>query len=285
MPAKALAQRFALALLLGASVALLIWSEVNQDAASRLRARAVDALAPVLEVLTRPVDTIGNIAAAIDDLWFTYSENERLREENERLLKWQAIARRLEQENALYRAQLHVKSEPLPTFVSARVIADFGGPFVRTVLLNAGRRDGVQDGQGVVTGAGLAGRIIETGEQSSRILLLTDLNSRVPVVLEGSRERAILAGDNSAEPRLVFLPLTAEPQVGIRVVTSGHGGVLQPGIPVGVVSKVERGEVRVRPFVDGDRLEFVSVVRFELPKLQQNGPTVRLEDRWGMGAP
>jgi rod shape-determining protein MreC len=138
---------------------------------------------------------------------------------------------------------------------------------VRTALLNAGRRDGVEKGQSAVTGAGLAGRVIETGERSSRLLLLTDLNSRVPVTLEASRWRGILAGDNTARPRLLFLPNSAEVAVGDRVVSSGDGGVAPPGLPIGVVAQIAEGEIRVQPFVDWDRLEYLSVVRFELPRL------------------
>lgn len=266
--ARSIVQRFGYLAFLSAALALLALARSQAPLVERFRSGAVDVAAPILEVLSRPVEAANRVVEEAARLWYTYEENARLRADVERLNQWQIVARQLEQENAALRAQLNLRLEPRPTYVSARVIADSGSPFVRTALLNAGRRDGVEKGQAAVTGAGLAGRVIETGERSSRLLLLTDLNSRLPVTLESSRWRAILAGDNSPRPRLVFLPNTAEVGAGDRVVTSGEGGVVPPGIPVGVVAQVGDGEIRVQPFVDWDRLEYLSVVRFDLPRLQ-----------------
>src|SRR5580704_12656089 len=101
---------------------------------------------------------------------------------------------------------LHFKTEPGIAYISARVIADTGGPFVRGLIVTAGKVDGVREGMAAMTGDGLIGRVIEAGDWSSRVLLITDLNSRIPVTVAGSGERAILAGDNSAMPKLVYLP-------------------------------------------------------------------------------
>ena len=125
-----------------------------------------------------------------------------------------------------------------PTAVTARVVADAGGPFVQTVMVNAGADQGVVNGMAAVNERGLVGRVIEVGRRSARILLLTDFNSRIPVMVEPSRDQAILAGDNSREPGLMFLPLNPRLSVGDRVVTSGRGGVLPPGLAIGVVSAI-----------------------------------------------
>ena len=265
--ARNVVQRFGYLAFVMAALALLAFARSQSPLVERVRTRAVDVLAPALEVASRPVEAANRIVAEGRRLWFTYEENARLRADLERLSQWQTVARKLEQQNAALRAQLNLRMEPPPTYVSARVIADGGSPFVRTMLLNAGARDGVEKGQAAVTGAGLAGRVIEVGERSSRLLLLTDLNSRIPVTLEGSRWRAILAGDNSIRPKLLFLPSTAEVSVGDRVVTSGDGGVAPPGIPIGVVAQIGESEIRVQPFVEWDRLEYLSVVRFDLPRL------------------
>jgi rod shape-determining protein MreC len=186
-----------------------------------------------------------------------------LRAQIERLNAWHGVARRLEADNRTLRELLNFTPEERATFISARVIADGGGPFVRSVIVNAGARDGLRKGQAVVTGAGLVGRVSETGGRSARVLLLTDLNSRIPVVAEQSRTRAILAGDNSARPRLVFLPENAKLVPGERIVTSGHGGALPAGLLVGIVTSAGEGTVRVEPIVDWDRLEYVRVIDFE----------------------
>jgi rod shape-determining protein MreC len=271
-PAQAVVQRFGVPLLVAVAFALLVLSRTESEGVARLRVQVVDALAPVLDVMAQPVLAVNRILGAAEQLLYTYSENARLREANERLLQWEAVARRLEQENALYRALLNVQPDMRPTYVTARVIGDAGGPFVRTLLVNAGRRDGVMNGQAAVAAGGLAGRIVEAGERSARLLLLTDLNSRVPVVLESSRYRAVLAGDNTAMPRLSFLPTNAQARVGDRLVTSGHGGVFPPGLPVGVVSAVHDSEIRVQPFAAWDRIEYVSVLQYEVPRLFEDAP-------------
>ncbi len=99
------------------------------------------------------------------------------------------------------------------------------------------------------------------------MLLITDINSRIPVVVEATRERAVLAGDNSSRPRLVFLPNDAEVAPGDRIVTSGHGGVFPPGLPVGAVASTGEEGIRVQPFADWDRMEYLRLADYEAPGL------------------
>jgi rod shape-determining protein MreC len=109
--------------------------------------------------------------------------------------------------------------------------------------------------------------VVEAGRRASRILLLTDLNSRVPVVVESSRYRAILEGDNSDALRLGFLPDTGEVRVGDRIVTSGHGGLFPAGLPVGIVTELAGDAAVVTPHVRLDRVEYVQVLLFDFPTL------------------
>jgi len=143
-------------------------------------------------------------------------------------------------------------------YISARVIADTGGAFAHSLLLNAGERDGVQKGQAAITGEGLVGRIAGVGARSSRILLITDLNSRIPVVVGPNRKRAILTGDNTDRPRIIHLPPGEMLSPGDVVTTSGHGGVLPVGLAVGVVATVKDNSVNVEPYVERDKLELVT---------------------------
>lgn len=262
VPFKGMVQRFALLSLVLAAFGLMILGKAETVLIERMRTGVTDVVAPVLNALSRPVDTMTEIADNLRELTRLRSENARLREQIERLNSWQGVARRLEADNRTLRALLNLTPDERATFVSARVIADGGGPFVRSVIVNAGTRDGLRKGQAAVTGAGLVGRVSETGGRSARVLLLTDLNSRIPVVAESSRARAILAGDNSARPKLVFLPENAKLVPGERIVTSGHGGALPPGLLVGIVTSVGEATVRVEPIVDWDRLEYVRVIDF-----------------------
>jgi rod shape-determining protein MreC len=268
VPLRVLAQRFALLLLVGASIALMITAKGEHWAVERVRTTVMDVVAPVLDVISRPAQALNNATEQVSRLIFVYRENDRLREENDRLRSWQATARRLETENAAFRALLRARPEPGVTYVSGRVVGDSGGPWVRTVALNAGEVDGVRKGSAVVTGDGLVGRVVESGERSSRILLLTDLNSRVPVVVESSRYRAILEGDNTDTLKLSFVIPADEIKVGDRIVTSGAGGLYPAGLPIGDVTAIKDGTALVTPLVRFDRLEYVRVLRFDFPGME-----------------
>jgi rod shape-determining protein MreC len=261
LPGGISAQRLALVLMIAFAAGLLVLAKADAVLVERLRSAIVDTAMPLLDVLARPMAAVDKAIGTVRELASIRAENARLREDNARLLLWQDMARRLEKENARLRELLAAADEPARAFVSARVIGDSGGPFLRTMLLNAGAAHGIGKGQGVVTSLGLVGRIAEVGERSSRMLLLTDLNSRLPVRLEKTRHRAILAGDNSAEPKLEYLPFDAEAEPGERVLTSGDGGMVPQGLPVGIVAKVGADGVAVRLYAELERLEFVRVLR------------------------
>jgi rod shape-determining protein MreC len=261
-PLRVLAQRFTFLGLVALSVGLMVFGKAEAPLVERARMTVTDALVPILDAVSRPVATVAEIADRINVIIDVHDENTRLREENERLLRWQSVALKLEAENRSLRDVAKVAVEDAISFVTARVVADAGGTFVRSVLVMAGTRDGVAKGQTAIIAEGLVGRVGEVGERSARVLLLTDLNSQVPVIFESSRERAILAGDNSERPKLTHLAVTARPQVGDRLMTSGHGGVFPPGLPVGVVVAVNDGLVRVKPFAEFHRLDHIRLIDF-----------------------
>ena len=267
IPVKVWLQRFAFWLLIATAAGLMALGRAETGLAERLRTGISDVATPVLDLISRPVATAFEFvdrARAVIQRGMV-GENARLREENARLWHWQQTARRLQQENIAMRSVLNVVAEPRTTFVTARVVADSRGAFVHAVLLNAGTRDDVKKDLAVVNGDGMVGRVVDVGIRSARVLLLTDLNSRVPVVVESTRDPAILAGDNSDRPVLNYLPVNARVAPGERIVTSGQGGMLPPGLPIGIVSEVADGIVRVQPFVRWHQLEYVRVLNFTLP--------------------
>jgi len=266
-PVKAWAQRFALISLVAAAFAIMLLGRAQSPVIERLRGAVADAVAPILDATSRPVATVEGMIAEAQDLARLRTENAELRGRNDRLMQWQAVARRLEAENHALRRAANVVADPAQRFLTARVIGDQGGAFARSVLVNAGRREGVERGQAAMTGSGLAGRVAELGERASRVLLVTDMNSRIPVLVGRSRDRAVLAGNNSPQPSLVYLAPRADVVAGDRVVTSGHGGALPPDLQIGVVASVGEEGIRVQPYVEFDRLEYVQLVDFELPRL------------------
>jgi len=237
----------------------------------------VDGLAPVLDAIAWPMNAAQNFSQRVKSYMSLQEENAKLRADNAQLSQWQNAVVNLQSENRELRGLLHYKAEPGLAYISARVIADTGGPFVRGLIITAGKLDGVREGMAAMTGDGLIGRVIEAGDWSSRVLLITDLNSRIPVTIAGSGDRAILAGDNSNQPKLLYLPQDAVLSAGARVVTSGHGGVFPPGLPVGVVTESARGVYSVVAAADLGRINDVRLIDFSLKGGEFNPAQTRIE--------
>jgi len=266
-PIKAWAQRFAFLFLVVGAFALMLIGKADTVLVERVRTVVGDAAAPILEFIARPIDTIGNTVEGIGELTELRARNAALERDNERLRHWQSVARRLEAENAALRSLSDMVPDPRLRFITARVVGDQGGAFARSVLVNAGTRDGVAKGQVAVTAEGVAGRVAEVGLRSSRVLLLTDINSRVPVLVGSARDRSVMAGDNTGQPRLLYLAAGTEIRPGDRVVTSGHGGVFPPGLSIGIVTQASETALRVQPFVDWAHVEYLRLADYELPSL------------------
>lgn len=264
-------QRFALGLLVIAAFGAMLIGKADTILVEHARVIALDLASPALEAIARPVAVANRAIADLKEFASLREDNARLREENARLLTWQTAARRLENENDRLRDLSQFREGPEASFITARIVGDSVSAYVRGALLNAGRKVGVASGQAVVTAEGLAGRIAEVGDNSARVLFVTDVNSRLPVQVERTRERAILVGDNSQQLRLNLLQGVAGVQRGDRIVTSGHGGSFPVGIPVGEVVQTGEGHIRVRPFADFSRLEFVRVVDYGVTGLVSGG--------------
>ncbi len=269
--AKAWLHRGTFVLLFGAAFALMVLGKADTPLIERARVSVVDALSPIMEGLAKPIASVRQLYDNARDFWSLREQNAALKADQDRLLEWQTVARQLQAENDALRAMLRLVPEPSATFVTARVVADNGGAFVRTVLVTAGLRDGVRKGSVAMTGEGVVGRVAEVGEHSARVLLLSDISSRIPVTIERTRDQAILAGDNSDNPRLLYLPHGNALTPGDRIVTSTAGGAFPGGLPIGQVVAIQDGVPIVQLFVPWDRLEYLRLVDYKLPGVLQSG--------------
>lgn len=247
-----------------AAVILMMLGKANGEIMERVRIAVADAVAPVIEVMSRPVDAAVVAAQAVQGWQALRAENEALAQDRARLLRWQETAHRLEAENAQLRQLLRFVPDPSARFVTARVIADSGGAFARSLVVGAGATDGVAKGHAVLGGAGLIGRIAGVAPHSAQVLLITDLNFRAPVVIGTTRIRAILTGDNSDRPKITHLDPDMIVSIGDRVVTSGHANAFPADLPIGAVASVEEGTIRVKLFAAGEPLDYVRIVDYGL---------------------
>ncbi|OJW52667.1 MAG: rod shape-determining protein MreC [Alphaproteobacteria bacterium 41-28] len=194
---------------------------------------------------------------------FMYLKEEyaRLKDENE-ALKWQLQALTpLQHENALLRENLKVPTFEKHGHLTAPILSSPYDGLHHFFLIAAGQREGLEKDQAVIVPKGVVGRLEKVGRYVSRVLLLNDTNSRIPVMTSASEQKAILAGDGSFFPTLVYVGDVRKVQRGENVVTSGLGGIFPPGLPVGRVEGITNGKIRVRPYVPFQDLEWVHILR------------------------
>jgi rod shape-determining protein MreC len=263
-PRRAALQRVSLLLLVLLSATMIILGKADQVMFESLRVSLTDTAAPLLDIASRPLAAIEALRDRARGFVAAYQDNARLAEENERLLRWRQAALALASENTELRGLLKLAPEPAASFVTARVISNSGGAYVRSLLVRAGSENGVARGQAAITGEGLVGRVAEVGSRAARILLVTDLNSRIPVIVEGPQLRALMTGDNSDRPSLRYLDTVSGIKIGDRVVTSGEGGVFPPGLPVGVIASLDGEAPRVEPYVELSQVEYLRIVDYGL---------------------
>lgn len=245
----------------GVALILFTMSFASPNNMRTIRTGAADLFAPVLSVVNYPVEQATNYVRSITGLAELQAENSRLLQENARLREWYHAAMQLKSDNESLQKLLKVQLEPQHSFITARIIADSDTAYVRSLLVMAGRENGVDDSQSVMGGEGLIGRVVETGEKTARVLLLTDMNARVPVFVGSGNIRAMVAGNNTDTPLLIHLPPQVDVKAGDRIVTSGHGGLYPHGIPVGEVMVSEDGHKLVKLYADIDRINYVRVVK------------------------
>lgn len=263
---------------------LLILSRIGHGAVIDLRDRFVDLTAPLLEAASAPAVMGRHALARAKSYAGMMDEIDRLKAENDQLKQWEWRAKLLEQNVARLRSLLNAVDEPALHFITGSVIADARGPFLRSALINLGRDNGVRIGYAVINGDGLVGRTVDAGASVARVLLLTDLNSRIPVLIGQGGVRGLASGDNSAELRLDFLPDGAALYPGDEVYTSGSDGVLPRGLRVGVVTG-SQGAYRVKPHADLGALDAVSVLFFDTPLLTSVDPPPAPSERALSAAP
>jgi rod shape-determining protein MreC len=231
---------------------------VSRSAAfASFRAGFTDVAAPVLELAAQPIRAVQGIGPYFRRQGELAEENARLRQQLIEARYWEDLAYRQRDRIEIYEATLNVESPATEDRIGAWTVADPTGPFVHARLIGRGRNSGISDGYPAINLYGLVGRVYETGERSARILLLTDLNSRIPVMADRSNARAILVGDNSPFPRLDYVGRRPDIEPGDRIVSSGDDGVLPRGLPVGEAVPTRDGGWRIRLYSDQAPVDFV----------------------------
>ena len=251
---------------LAASVILIVSDRrggEGGDTYAPVRAGFDSGVGPVNGVLAAPVRWAGSLSDGVRGYFFAVSENRKLKRQLAELEPWRDQAIALKNVNARYEAMLGLRTEPPVDMVTARSISDARGPFANARLIDAGADKGVRTGNPVINEQGLVGRITGTTGNVSRMLLLTDVASRTPVLIDRTDARAMLTGDGSGNPRLEYIRGVGALQAGDRVLSSGDGGGIPRGVPIGVAAKGIDGTWRVKLFSDRGAIDYVRVMLFQ----------------------
>ncbi|MCB1338431.1 MAG: rod shape-determining protein MreC [Maritimibacter sp.] len=254
-------RRILIGILLFVMFALFLLWRIDSPRVERFRAQVVDAVVPNMEWAMVPVTKVAEIVDDFQSYSRLAEQNAELRRELQRMKSWKEAALQLEQENARLLDLNNVRLDAKLSYITGRVLTDSGSPFRQSVLLNVGARDGLVDGWAAMDGLGLVGRISGVGDQTARVILLSDSSSRVPVTIQPSGQKALLRGDNTARPPLDFLEDKEAIRPGDRVISSGDGSVFPAGLLVGAVVAGADGRLRVQLAADYARLEFLRVLR------------------------
>ena len=256
----------------------VVW-RIDNPRVEKFRALVIDTFVPNFEWILRPMTSVVKLAQDYQSYEKLLEQNKELRRELQQMKSWKEAALQLEEENARLLDLNQLRLDSKLTHVSGIVIADSGSPFRQSVLLNIGSRDGIQDGWAAMDGLGLVGRISGVGSSTSRVILLTDNASQIPVIVQPSGQRAILMGDNSFAPPVEFIENVDLVRPGDRVITSGGGGVLPAGLLVGTLAMDPNGRLRARLVADYERLEFLKVLRdYGTEKIDSFGSLIKSKE-------
>lgn len=229
---------------------------------------------PLGQVLSIPLEAFSSLDRGMTEIWDGYVALRGIREENRQLRKELEFVQG--QNNQLREAAvatqrleaiLNFKQKSIPDMVAAQVIGRDATNWYRGIILNKGEQDGVRAEMGVVTPAGVVGRVVKATSLSSVVLLMTDPNNAIAALVQGTRDEGIVEGTRNGRARMKYIPLLSTVHPGDRVITSGLTGSFPRGLAIGVMTHIEKEEgdlfrsAELEPEVDMTKLDEVLVIR------------------------
>ena len=249
----------------------ILW-RIDNPRAELIRIAVIDKIVPNLDWAITPATKVSQMAQNFQNYKRLYDQNQELRNELQKMRSWREAALQLEQENARLLDLNKVKLNPKLNYVSGKILVDSGNIFRQSAIINLGSLDGIVEGWAAMDGLGLVGRISGVGKKTSRVLFLTDTSSNVPVLIKPSNQRAILSGDNSIQPNLLFIENNKKIQPGDRILTSGDGGVFPANLLIGQVSLNNLNQFKAQLSANFSGLEYLRIIRHS-PNATINQPS------------
>ena len=263
---KGTKQKFSLFALVVLSIVLISIETIEAKPFNYFRSFIKDTIYRGSLAVSAPFKVFDNFTDYIDKHLNLYNNYDELKKENNKLKNNISESDFLEFENAQLRKLIEEQASSFSDLLSARVMIDKQSPYLNSFIINIGSNKNIKNGMAVLDGKNFVGRIVDVNFFSSRVLLVSDLNSKIPVIIEPSGHHAILSGRGTNKPILEYLPENYTIQDGDKVYTSGKEGIFSPGIPIGEI-KIEKGVVKTSLFSDLSQITFINI---KLGKLNSN---------------
>jgi len=224
------------------------------------RGAVIDVVAPIISKLGSGFNYIFGLKELVRDIANVYKENQKLKIQLDKMINEVQLFENVISENRELKKLLHYVEAGYEHRLAARIYISSASPFSKSIIISVGADDGAYKGQVIINDKGIVGRVIEVNRKTSRILLITDPNSRISVISEKTRERGIVIGNTSNYLDLKYVRDSAALEEGEVILSSGDGELVPYGIAVGVVKKEGNNKYTVKPFVNIDEIEYVSVI-------------------------
>ncbi len=244
------------------SVIFLITSKINRDFSSKVSNIFITISTPIIKIISFPVNGSIDLIVNFGELATAKKENIKLREELFKLQNYYLTSLAIHQENKELRSALNFVKSKTENYKVARIIGMSHQAFDQKLLIDSGKSRDIKEGQIIAGNRGVIGRVSEVFEDKSRILLLTDSSSRIPIIASRARNRGILAGNNSGLMEILYLPKNHQIAVGDKIFTSSDGDTVPPGLLIGVVKKIDKNSVYVSGIEDINSLNIVTIIDY-----------------------
>jgi rod shape-determining protein MreC len=251
-------QKFSLLFLFCFSLIIFFLDIYKVTGIKTLRNIINDGVYRISNLATSPFRLLENTSVGTKKLIFIYQENIKLRKELEKLQNKDLQVEFLQNQNKNLKKTLETDASTERNSIIAKVLLDKSSPYLKSIIVNRGSSSGILKGMPVLDGSYLVGKTVEVNYLSSRVLLLNDLNSRIPVTFGADATQAILTGTGTKKPKLEYLPEQFVALEGQKVFTSGKDGIFLPGIPVGLTEN-NFDETVIKLYSDPNQLSFVNI--------------------------
>ena len=262
---KGTQQRFSLIVLILFSIFIIVLGKYNFKGINFLQLSIKEIVYRTTFIVSVPENFAISSYHKIRDHFNLYSNYENLKKDYESLKATKLNTDFLKSENEALKSKINDVSIESSELL-AKVIIDKKSPFLKSVIINRGSKDNVILGMAALDGKFLVGKVVEVNYSTSRVLLLSDLNSKIPVSIEPNGVQSILSGSGSSYGEIQYIKEDYELENDSEIFTSGSGGIFRSGIPIGkTIANEEIGldTIKVKFHSDFSQLRLVKIVSFE----------------------